>query len=402
MGGLEIRRFLGRQTHNQITRYLSMTAISAGITLGVPVLLHEGLSLDEEIAVALALGTAFIVNFVTMRRVVFRSSDHPIPQLLRFAITNIAFRIGEYLLFVILHTLIGLFYMLALGFVLVCSFILKFLCYRVFVFMSELPSPMASGAVSPPITSRRKKAVQIAEIGGANRTYHEAQSQMELLPNYYAWIYGVFRRYLTGQVIELGCGGGIGIATYVDRVDRVYAVDHNAELLRRVVERLPKDRVTPIQVDLCGAWTELDGLSADTVILMDVLEHFADDVEFLRKAEALLKPGGHLAIKVPAQSALYSAMDRASGHFRRYDHEHLLALADELGLRVVSWRHLNWIGGLAYRFRNKRATNFSRTFTPTQLKAINLVVPLIRLLDVLPGLPGLSLAIVLQRRMRPL
>ena len=81
--------------------------------------------------------------------------------------------------------------------------------------------------------------MQIRERIGANRTYHEALAQMELLPNYYAWTYEAFRPFITGEVIELGCGAGLGMATYVDRVQRVYAVDHNEKLLKRVRASLP-------------------------------------------------------------------------------------------------------------------------------------------------------------------
>jgi SAM-dependent methyltransferase len=239
--------------------------------------------------------------------------------------------------------------------------------------------------------------MQDSKVVEANRMYHEAQSQMEFLPNYYAWTYDYFAKYITGQVIELGCGAGMGISTYIGRVDRVYAVDHNEQLLRRVKTRLPDHRVVTIQADLRGDWAELRGLRADTMILMDVLEHFADDADFLRNAKALLVPGGHLAIKVPAQSAAYSEMDRASGHFRRYDPERILALAKGLELTVVEMRHINRIGGIAYRFRSQRPTNFSRTFSPAQLKAINLALPLVRMVDLLPGLPGLSLGVVLRR-----
>ncbi len=217
---------------------------------------------------------------------------------------------------------------------------------------------------------------------------------MELLPNYYAWTYGLFRPWLTGEVVELGCGAGLGIATYLDRVRRVLAVDHDEALLERVRMAFPEERVRALKADLAGDWAELAGITADAVILMDVLEHFADDLGFLRKAAALVKPGGHLCVKVPAQARLYSPMDEASGHFRRYDPEDLRRLAAALGLAVVELTPINRLGGLAYRFRNRRPTNLSRSFTPLQLKAINLALPLVRRLDGVSRAPGLSLAAV--------
>jgi SAM-dependent methyltransferase len=220
---------------------------------------------------------------------------------------------------------------------------------------------------------------------------------MELLPNYYAWTYGLFRSYLSGEVLELGCGAGLGIAKYLSRVERVFAVDHNDDLLWRIRASLPDDRVHVIQADLSGDWTELDGLSVDTVIIMDVLEHFRDDLEFLHKTAKLLKPGGHIVLKVPGQKSLYSPMDQASGHYRRYDPEDIEGLASKLGFRVVELKHINRLGGLGYRVKNRQSTNFSKSFTHLQLKIINLALPLVRLFDVLPGPPGLSLVAVLAR-----
>ena len=121
------------------------------------------------------------------------------------------------------------------------------------------------------------------DLEQCNRTYHAAQDQMELLPNYYEWTYRKFRRYLKGQVVELGCGSGIGISTYLDRVTKVYAVDFNDELVRRVNQRFQSAKVVPIQADLLGEWTQLSTIKADAVIMMDVLEHFADDTAVVEK-----------------------------------------------------------------------------------------------------------------------
>ena len=236
------------------------------------------------------------------------------------------------------------------------------------------------------------------ELDVLNRTHHEAQSHMELLPNYYAWTYRRFINYIKGEVIELGCGGGFGIKTYIGRVQHVYAVDHNAELLERVASRFQDGNVTPILADLRGDWRELDGLSVDTAILMDVLEHFSNDGTVLRNVARCLKPGGVAIIKVPAQSNLYSEMDKASGHYRRYDASSLSKLAAANGLEPLRVCHMNLVGGLIYRLKNKQSVNFSKTFSSTELRVINLLLPIAELFDWIPRLPGLSLIGAFQKR----
>ncbi len=136
-----------RATRGQIGRYLVMTGLSACLTMGLPVVLHEIFGLSEEASVAVALLTAFVVNFITLRRVVFRSAGRPTAELLRFFWTGLAFRGGEYLAFLILLSLLRLHYVLALAIVLALSISLKFLCYRSFVFRSaEVGQGVVPGA----------------------------------------------------------------------------------------------------------------------------------------------------------------------------------------------------------------------------------------------------------------
>ena len=234
-------------------------------------------------------------------------------------------------------------------------------------------------------------------LDAANRTYHVAQSHMELLPNYYRWTYGRFRPWLKGIVVELGCGAGLGLATYAAGAERIIAVDHNEALLARVRDAR-RPNVETMKADLMAAhWSEFDGIDADAVLMMDVLEHFADDARFLTGAVEIVRPGGHVLIKVPAHRASYSPMDEASGHYRRYDPQDLVALAARTGLEVVRLDPINRVGGLAYRFKNNASSNFSRSFKRWQLRAINLGLPLVRLADTLPLSAGLSLAAVLRK-----
>lgn len=219
---------------------------------------------------------------------------------------------------------------------------------------------------------------------------------MELLPNYYSWTYGLFRPYITGSVLELGCGAGLGIPTYIGLAQHIYAVDFNEELLRRVTEKFPNERVQAIKSDLEGSWSELEGIAADTIIMMDVLGHLADDREVLAKARTFLKPGGRICLKVPAQSQLFSEMDRASGLYRRHDRRQIESLATEFGFRIKLIKHLNQIGALVYRMKRHNTTTFSKTFSATQLKLINAMLPLIATLDRLQIIPGLSLIAVLE------
>lgn len=237
-----------------------------------------------------------------------------------------------------------------------------------------------------------------SDADAANLAYDAAQDRMALLPNYYAWIAARFREHVRGTVLELGCGSGLVVEHYLARVERVIGVDVNAELVRRFVQRFPGGKVRGVQADLRGDWRELAGITADVVVALDVLEHFESDADFVRKARGLLAPRGRLVLKVPAQSQLYGAMDRASGHYRRYDESTLTELLEREGFRVLTMRHMNPVGAWGYRFKRERPTNFSRSISPAKLRAANALMPLFAALDHVPGLKGLSLIGVFERR----
>jgi 2-polyprenyl-3-methyl-5-hydroxy-6-metoxy-1,4-benzoquinol methylase len=72
------------------------------------------------------------------------------------------------------------------------------------------------------------------------------------------------------------------------------------------------------------------------LLLMDVVEHVADDVEFVRSiVQQNLEPDGSVLVTVPAYQRLFSAHDVALGHYRRYHPDQCRALLAAADLRVV-------------------------------------------------------------------
>lgn len=125
------------RTFNQIVRYLLMTGLSASITLGIPVLLHEVFSLEEEIAVATALIAAFFINFFTIRYYVFSATGGVKGQAARYVLTSIAFRVSEYFAFIVLHTFLNVYYTVALVIIMVTTLVIKFVVNRLYVFRTR-------------------------------------------------------------------------------------------------------------------------------------------------------------------------------------------------------------------------------------------------------------------------
>jgi SAM-dependent methyltransferase len=59
--------------------------------------------------------------------------------------------------------------------------------------------------------------------------------------------------------------------------------------------------------------------SFDAVLAFEVLEHIEDDQQVLDEIARVLRPGGMVAISVPLHAALWSQLDDACAHVRRYD-----------------------------------------------------------------------------------
>jgi SAM-dependent methyltransferase len=77
----------------------------------------------------------------------------------------------------------------------------------------------------------------------------------------------------------------------------------------------------------------------DLLLLFDVLEHIADESEFLQSVGFHLAESGTLLINVPAHSFLRSDYDVAQGHFRRYSIGHLKEVSSRNGFEVQAFTY---------------------------------------------------------------
>jgi len=119
-----------RKAAGELFRFAAMSAMSALVTLGLPVFLHEILHVGQKAAVACGQGSVFLLNFALMRMFVFRSGGHSGRQFLQYAGSAAVFRGLEYVAFLVLLEWAGLFYVTALVITLGMSTAIKFVWYR--------------------------------------------------------------------------------------------------------------------------------------------------------------------------------------------------------------------------------------------------------------------------------
>jgi 2-polyprenyl-3-methyl-5-hydroxy-6-metoxy-1,4-benzoquinol methylase len=206
------------------------------------------------------------------------------------------------------------------------------------------------------------------------------------------WVVEEISPYLGQRALEVGGGIGTYTSEFAARCRTVVSVDMEASFVEEARRRLAK--FANVEV-VCGDATQIE-LSApnnrgfDTVILLDVLEHIELDVELLRRLYNRLSPGGHLIIKVPAMPSLYSPMDKAIGHWRRYNKSGLGSVMRQAGFDVVDVWQFNafavagwWLNGRLLKRRSPPGE---------QIALFNRLVPILRPIDkVARRLCGISL-----------
>lgn len=211
------------------------------------------------------------------------------------------------------------------------------------------------------------------------------------------WLYEEIRPYLGQRIIEIGCGLGnfarhltdrkfyLGTETSAESIDHVRGVFAGHPNMHFVV------------ADATAAdFADFAGHTIDTVFSLNVFEHIEDHEAALRNAAGLLQPGGHLILVVPAHMALYGSIDRAIGHYRRYDKHVMSDLFRQANLMAVSLKYINALGALGW-WANGR---LHRRATPpaSQLRIFNRVAPIIKDIErIVPAPFGISLLAVAKR-----
>jgi dolichol-phosphate mannosyltransferase len=171
----------------------------------------------------------------------------------------------------------------------------------------------------------------------------------------------------TRRVVEVGAGRG-GVLPELEALfpdaEEILAIEPDAanfSVLRQAVEsRGAAVHAEQLRSDQLLARAGQSG-SWDVMLYSNVLEHIVDDVAELRCAAQLLRPGGHVAICVPALSGLYGAVDARSGHQRRYNTRTLRETAEAAGFQVRLCSYIDSLGVVPYwaSFRLLNRASFS-------------------------------------------
>jgi len=139
----------------------------------------------------------------------------------------------------------------------------------------------------------------------------------------------------------------------------------------------------------------------DGIYTSNVLEHIQDDVSTLRILHTKIAPGGYIAVYVPAFMCLYSSMDAAVGHYRRYSKRVLCDKLSQAGFKVHHSSYADSIGFFVWmilKFKGPKAKS-SLSNIKALAKYDRYIYPLSNLIDQLgfKFLFGKNLLVVAQK-----
>jgi SAM-dependent methyltransferase len=213
-------------------------------------------------------------------------------------------------------------------------------------------------------------------------------NELELFAQAVHWKAYWIRRilpYIGNRVAEVGAGIGSNTRYLnVGTADSWTCIEPDPQMNDRLRElsgagELPRN----VRVERGVLGDLAPALEVDTIVYIDVLEHIEDDRSELMTAASCLVPGGYLIVLAPAHQWLFSAFDRAIGHFRRYSKTSLTAIPVP-GLAVIESYYLDSVGlfaSLLNRFALRSALP-----TPAQIRLWDdVLVRLSRFVDPLLG-----------------
>lgn len=212
---------------------------------------------------------------------------------------------------------------------------------------------------------------------------------------YNKWTLKKFEKYLSADILEIGCGIGNFTET-LTRFGNVWAIDINKDYIEET-KKLVSGGVSAGFGDVEKGKFFFSQKKFDSLICLNVLEHIKNDTLALRNMYALLKNKGFLIILVPAHPALYGEIDHSISHFRRYAKNEIINKLENVGFRILRKKRLNMLGAIGWFIVGKIFK--MKKINERSIKFFNFLAPLILSIEDLIEPPfGTSILIIAQKK----
>lgn len=136
-------------------------------------------------------------------------------------------------------------------------------------------------------------------------------------------------KYISGDVLELGCGEGRGIDIVLKRSKSFTAIDKISEVTERLSRKYPNEKFISSSFP---PLKNIENESFDTLISFQVIEHIKNDKLFIKEIHRILKPGGKALISTPNISM---TLTRNPWHVREYTSQQLFDLVSKNFKKII-------------------------------------------------------------------
>ena len=168
------------------------------------------------------------------------------------------------------------------------------------------------------------------------------------------------KKFISGNIIEIGAGCGSFTRNYYNpKIKSIVLTEMDLKNINELKIKFNHDS----NIQILNSSIEKIERKFDTVLYFHVLEHIKDDINEIKNAVKKLNTGGHIIMMVPAHQKAYSNLDKAVGHFRRYEKDFFKK--NLLGLELVNFKYLDAMGYLLY-YLNR--IFFKKETFPSKLK----------------------------------
>lgn len=211
------------------------------------------------------------------------------------------------------------------------------------------------------------------------------------------WMYDTIKHYTSGKILEIGSGIGNISAFFIKEEACITLSDLDPHYKGLLEKSFPEAEVLDIDVSKKNFEKDYSDLQGrfDTVFMLNVLEHIKHDAIAIKNCHFLLKKNGKLILLVPAYQILFSKMDKALGHFRRYSQKTLTTLLEQDQFIIDKHFYFNALGLLGWTFNKVVA---KEQLMDSQMKLFDKLVPLANFIDRILGKKiGLSLIMVAKK-----
>jgi ubiquinone/menaquinone biosynthesis C-methylase UbiE len=148
------------------------------------------------------------------------------------------------------------------------------------------------------------------------------------------------KNHKSSTILEIGCSSGYLLKELKEKFPnaQIMGADVVSEPLVNLSEKLKNTPLFQFDLTKCP----LPDACIDAIVMLNVLEHIENDLEALKQAYRILKPGGILVIEVPAGPHLYDIYDKQLRHFRRYSSQELESKVKTLNFEILKSSHLGF------------------------------------------------------------